>query len=147
MSRRPNKDVFVPSLSQSLNELVCVDHSILEQVCLSYAMDMKARQSTVLALLDTLLNVALIGFKTCCISQFWKLTDIWVNKPFMTDSFEQYCDEKYIQLMMVLPKIRSTKNIEQKWNHKISLSEAVECSARWYKRFITIKTVIVSNKL
>lgn len=111
---QPSRKVSITSLSQDLNDTVCVDHIFLDSVSIFHVMDLTTRYSAACVVPDTSMDSAVLALETCWISQFWMPTSIRADKAFVAGSFKAFCEGRDIKLSPVPPNRHNTNAIESK---------------------------------
>lgn len=84
----PNRSVYISSLDQSFNDVVCMDHMVLEYLTLCHATDVATRFSATHVVTSTNLIEAIFAFELLRVSQFWPPDVIHADGAFQTDLFK-----------------------------------------------------------
>lgn len=79
---QPSRKVSISSLSKELNEIICIDHFYLGDLCLIHFMDLVSRYSAVQIVNTTSLQEVVNAFEAVWVSQFWYPKTIHGDKAF-----------------------------------------------------------------
>ena len=82
---KATRKVSLSSLSRSFNELVCIDHFYLANLCLFHIMDTVSRYSSCSLVPSTSLNDAILAFESGWLNQFWPPTAVLGDAAFNHD--------------------------------------------------------------
>ncbi len=146
---QPNRKVSISTLSKQFNEIVCIDHFFLDEICLVHCMDLVSRFSAVQAVESTNLADAVVAFEACWVSQFWYPESLHGDKAFQIGEFKLYAESLDIPIRPVPPRRHSKNSIESKHNVirsiYIRLKEAAKDNHN--AKLAAYKAVSISNDL
>lgn len=143
----PSRKVSISSLSNELNEVVCVDHFYLDELCVVHFMYMSTRFSTALMAEHRSINTAIRAFEETWITHLWYPSKIRGNIVFCEVEFKLYMDNRDIKFYLV-PSGRHSRNaIESKHAVIINILIRLLQDGSTDKQNSAIKAVAISNEL
>eukprot|EP00178_Gracilaria_changii_P016470 TRINITY_DN4728_c0_g1_i1.p1 TRINITY_DN4728_c0_g1~~TRINITY_DN4728_c0_g1_i1.p1 ORF type:complete len:805 (-),score=91.02 TRINITY_DN4728_c0_g1_i1:529-2943(-) len=114
---QPPRKVSISSMSRAFNEVVCVDHMFLDEVCVFHVMDAASRYSAGLIVPNTSMAIAISAFETVWISPLWIPDAVLFDPAFHNDLFTSYIQSLGIHPRPIPPR-RHNKNILE-FKHKV----------------------------
>ncbi|PXF44010.1 hypothetical protein BWQ96_06243 [Gracilariopsis chorda] len=114
---QPFLKVSISSLSDQFNEIVCIDHMFLDEVCLFHAMDADTRYSAGIIVPNTSMAHAISAFEAVWISPFWIPAAVLFHPAFQSDPFTSYLNSLGIHPRPILPRRHNKNVLESK--HKV----------------------------
>lgn len=148
---QPKRMVSISTLSKKFNQILCVDHFYLDDVCSVHFMDLVSRFSTAQIVENTNQHDVVPPFESTWIPHFWYPESIRGDQAFGQGSFFKYM--KSIDIIFELvPKNRHYKKpIESKNSIIRSIYERLKDHGQKAKNFDQIqsalKSVSISNDL
>ena len=143
----PSRKVSISSLSKELNEIICVDHFYLDELCLIHFMDIASRFSTVSIASDKSMITAITAFEQNWITHFWYPNIIRGDKAFMEGEFKKYMDSRDIKFDLVPPGRHSRNAIESKHRAIRSIYLRLKEDKSLSIEACAVKAVSISNDL
>lgn len=143
----PSRKVSISSLSNELNEVVCVDHFYLDELCLIHFMDMSTRFSTACIVENKSMPVAIRSFEESWVTHFWYPAKIRGDKALREGDFKIFMNNRDIEFNLV-PKGRHSRNaIESKHAAIRNIFIRLQNDGSLDKETTAIKAVAISNDL
>lgn len=87
---QPARKVSLSFMSRDFNDVVCVDHLLLDELLVFHAIDSVTRYSVGCVVPDTKICRAVKALDSLWISQFWNPVKIRFNPAFKVDEFKNY---------------------------------------------------------
>jgi len=107
---KPSRKVSLSSMSRQFNDVVCVDHFFLDNLCIFHAMDAITRYSAGSCVPDTSMVHSILSFETLWISQFWIPSAILFDRAFKNTQFDDWMKNYGIDSNPIPPR-RHNKNV------------------------------------
>lgn len=109
-----SRKVSISSINRLFNDVVCIDHFFLDQVCVFHVMDSVSRYSACHISDSTSIDVSILSFEASWMSQFWPPTDIQGDNSFNKTRFIQFLRELGTEFRPIPARIHSKNAIESK---------------------------------
>ena len=108
------RKVSISTMCRQFNQLVCIDHLFLDDVCVFHAMDSASRYSVGCVVPNTSMEQAVTAFDAHWVSQFWPPEKVLCDPGFKGAHFSDYLNNLNSEIVL-LPARRHNKNtIESK---------------------------------
>lgn len=111
---RTSRKVSLSSLNRNFNEVVCVDHIFLDDLCIFHIMDSKTRYSAGLVCADTSLKNAIYSFTTTWLSPFWSPINVKDDQAFIDTEFTNFITSIGATFGAIPPRRHQKNVIESK---------------------------------
>lgn len=114
---KSSTNVSISSMSKGVNEVVCIDHMYLENLCVFHYMDSKSRFSVGAVVDSTSMIDAVESFESTWMNQFWIPTVLVFDPAFKTELFGKFMEKCGIDYRPLPPRRHGKNVIEPK--HRI----------------------------
>lgn len=121
---RGSRKVSLSSMSREFNDVVCVDHLLLNEVCVFHGMDTVTRYPSCAVVPDTSLSAAVIEFDACWLGQFSPPATVYGDTAFDRDEFKTYLGLQNVALCPIPPR-----------RHSMCLNPSMALFAAFFREF------------
>eukprot|EP00178_Gracilaria_changii_P015990 TRINITY_DN4502_c0_g1_i1.p1 TRINITY_DN4502_c0_g1~~TRINITY_DN4502_c0_g1_i1.p1 ORF type:complete len:217 (+),score=18.60 TRINITY_DN4502_c0_g1_i1:155-805(+) len=104
------RKVSLSSISRSFNDVVCIDHLFLDDICVFHVMDTSSRYSAGCPVEGTSMENTVFAFEALWVSPFWNPKAVVFDQAFNNTLFCDYLQQYDIEKRPVSSK-RHNKNI------------------------------------
>lgn len=145
----PSRKDSISTMTMNFNEVVCVDHLILDEIHLLHCMDTVSRYSTAFIVGSANMYDAIFALQASWISTILYLDHLLVDKAFKNNKFQKYLESRGIKFRIV-PSGRHSKNViesKHKTIRSIYIRLKKASASDFNAKFCAVEAVRISNDL
>ena len=134
-------------MSRSFNELVCIDHFYLADLCLLHVMDFVTRYSSCSIVPSASLSDAILDFESCWLSPFCPPPAVLGDPAFNHDEFKHYLSSIGIEFKPIPPRRHNKNVLESKHGFIRSIFLRLTSEGSLSPKLAAMQSVRISNGL